>query len=77
MEGRDRAGATQGAQPERSAALTGLTSTVVAERTARGEVNDAGRRTSRSVREIVRANARSTRPPTFRRWPSRPPPGLP
>ena len=35
---------------------TGLTSAMVAERAARGEVNDAARRTSRSVTEIVRAN---------------------
>jgi cation-transporting P-type ATPase E len=34
----------------------GLTSAMVAERVARGEVNDAARRTSRSVTEIVRAN---------------------
>ena len=34
----------------------GLTSAMVAERVARGEVNDAARRTSRSVAEIVRAN---------------------
>jgi cation-transporting P-type ATPase E len=34
----------------------GLTSAMVAERAARGEVNDAARRTSRSVLEIVRAN---------------------
>jgi len=34
----------------------GLTSAMVAERAARGEVNDAARRTSRSVTEIVRAN---------------------
>ncbi len=34
----------------------GLTSAMVAERAARGEVNDAARRTSRSVAEIVRAN---------------------
>ena len=35
---------------------SGLTSAMVAERAARGEVNDAARRTSRSVTEIVRAN---------------------
>jgi cation-transporting ATPase E len=35
---------------------SGLTSAAVAERAARGEVNDAARRTSRSVMEIVRAN---------------------
>jgi len=35
---------------------SGLTSAMVAERVARGEVNDAARRTSRSVTEIVRAN---------------------
>jgi cation-transporting P-type ATPase E len=35
---------------------SGLTSAMVAERVARGEVNDAARRTSRSVAEIVRAN---------------------
>jgi cation-transporting ATPase E len=34
----------------------GLTSAMVAERVTRGEVNDAARRTSRSVTEIVRAN---------------------
>jgi cation-transporting P-type ATPase E len=34
----------------------GLTSAMVAERVARGEVNEAARRTSRSVTEIVRAN---------------------
>src|SRR5215469_2020070 len=34
----------------------GLTSAMVAERVARGEVNDAARRTSRSLLEIVRAN---------------------
>ena len=34
----------------------GLTGAMVAERVARGEVNDAARRTSRSVAEIVRAN---------------------
>jgi cation-transporting ATPase E len=34
----------------------GLTSAMVAERAAQGEVNDAARRTSRSVAEIVRAN---------------------
>ena len=56
MEGRDLAGATGGPQPERSAGLTGLTSAMAAERAARGEANDAARRTSRSVRDIVRAN---------------------
>ena len=35
---------------------SGLTSAMVAERVTRGEVNDAARRTSRSVTEIVRAN---------------------
>jgi len=34
----------------------GLTSAMVAERIARGEVNDTARRTSRSVLDIVRAN---------------------
>ena len=34
----------------------GLTSAMVAERVARGEVNAAARRTSRSLLEIVRAN---------------------
>jgi cation-transporting ATPase E len=34
----------------------GLTSAMVAERVARGEVNEAARRSSRSVTEIVRAN---------------------
>jgi cation-transporting ATPase E len=60
VKGRDQAdsglpaaGASQGG---RVPALTGLTSAMVAERTARGEVNDAARRTSRSALEIVRAN---------------------
>jgi hypothetical protein len=35
---------------------SGLTRAMVAERVARGEVNDAARRTSRSVTEIVRTN---------------------
>jgi cation-transporting P-type ATPase E len=34
----------------------GLTSAVVAERAARGEINDTARRTSRSVLDIVRAD---------------------
>jgi cation-transporting ATPase E len=37
-------------------APTGLTAAEVAEREARGEVNDAGERTSRTIREIVRTN---------------------
>ncbi|GAA6524798.1 HAD-IC family P-type ATPase [Intrasporangium sp. DVR] len=36
--------------------VTGLTSGQVAERVARGEVNEVGERTSRSIGEIVRAN---------------------
>ena len=35
---------------------TGLTSAQVAERVARGQVNEVGERTSRSIGEIVRAN---------------------
>ncbi len=36
--------------------VTGLTSAQVAERVARGQVNEVGERTSRSIGEIVRAN---------------------
>src|SRR3954471_6002920 len=37
-------------------AATGLTAAEVQERTARGQVNDAGERTSRTLSEIIRAN---------------------
>ena len=36
--------------------VTGLTSAQVAERVARGQVNEVGERTSRSIGEIIRAN---------------------
>ncbi|MEU1073392.1 MULTISPECIES: cation-translocating P-type ATPase [unclassified Streptomyces] len=43
-------------QPEASGRATGLTAAEVAERVARGEVNDVPLRSSRSTGEIVRAN---------------------
>ncbi len=42
--------------PERTTPPTGLTAAEVAERVARGEVNDTGERTSRTLTEIIRAN---------------------
>ena len=44
------------APPEHTTPPTGLTASEVAERVARGAVNDAGDRTSRTLAEIIRAN---------------------
>ncbi len=44
------------AVPAQETASTGLTAAEVQERTARGQVNDSGERTSRTLSEIIRAN---------------------